>query len=646
MCGLTGIFYPLSQKSVSSGLLNEMTDLIHHRGPDGEGFFFNKNHSLGLGHRRLSIVDLAGGSQPMSTVDGGLTTVFNGEIYNYHDLRNVLEILGYHFQSNSDTEVLLHGWREWKTKLPQYLRGMFSFALWDETDQTLFIARDRLGKKPLHYSFLNDGGIAFASEIKSLECLPSFDTKLDPTAIEDFFAYSYIPDPKSIYQKTAKLPGGHYLLIKQGQEHPIIKSYWDIHFDQTNQKNEKELKKECIYELTQAVRVRQMSDVPIGAFLSGGVDSSGVVALMACLYDNPINTFSIGFDDKNFDETQYAQMSATKYKTNHHHTQVNSNDFHLIDKMIDLFDEPFGDSSALPTYQLCQTTAKHLKVALSGDGGDELFAGYRRYHFHQKEEKIRSLLPNSVRKSIFGPLGKLYPKLDWAPRYLRAKQTFQELAASSADGYFMNISCMTDYERDSLFSPSFKKELQKYHAVELIRKTYKEAPTHDPVLKAQYTDLKTWLPGDILTKVDRASMASSLEVRAPMLDHLFLEWSAHLPISMKIQGTEGKYILKKSLEAFVPNDILYRPKMGFSVPLCSWFRGPLKTQIQEKLLKGTLIESNYFNPAEIERYVTQHLSGSRDHSRTLWLLMIFQAFLEKQQKRQNHDKSDQRQNQN
>ena len=629
MCGITGLFYPLKNKQASTSSLKIMNDAIKHRGPDGEGFYFDSNHHLGFGHRRLSIIDIEGGSQPMISNDQSIITVFNGEIYNYHDLKNILETLGHRFQTNSDTEILLYGWKEWGEKLPNYLRGMFAFAIWDQTEKTLFLARDRVGKKPLYYARLEDNGFAFASELKAIETLPAFSKKIDPTAIEDFFAYGYIPDPKSIYENCFKLEAGHSMLLKTDSLEAKINQYWDMSYTPPSQADEKTLRNELIHELTQSIRLRQISDVPIGAFLSGGVDSSAVVALMSCLHDDPINTFSIGFDEAAFDESDYAERVAKKYKTNHHHQMVDADDFSLVSKMIDIYDEPYGDSSALPTYQLSQMTAKKLKVALSGDGGDELFAGYRRYLWHIKEEKVRDFLPSWLRRNLFSTLGHLYPKLDWAPRFLRAKNTFQELACDSADGFFMSISCMNDFERDQLFSDEFKHQLKGYHPANHIHKYYDKAPTDNGLQKVQYVDLKTWLPGDILTKVDRASMASSLEVRAPMLDHKFIEWSGTLSDEAKIKGNEGKYILKKSMGKFLPEDILYRPKMGFSVPLANWFRGPLKEDITKRLTTGVLADSHYFQQSQIKRYLKEHFSGRRDHSRTLWLLTIFQSFLEK-----------------
>lgn len=370
-----------------------------------------------------------------------------------------------------------------------------------------------------------------------------------------------------------------------------------------------------------------MTEVPLGAFLSGGVDSSAVVAMMAGLMNEPVNTCSISFGDPAFNESQYAQKVADRYHTHHQVGQVDQDDFDLIDRLASLYDEPFADSSAMPTYRVCQLARKRVTVVLSGDGGDENLAGYRRYRWHLYEERMRSALPLGLRKPLFGLLGNLYPKADWAPKVLRAKSTLEALARDSVEGYFHSVSIMKDGMRRRLFSESFRRELQGYGAVEILRRHADKCPVTDPLSRVQYLDMKTYLVGDILTKVDRASMAHSLEVRVPLLDHELVEWMSGLPASIKLRGQEGKYVFKKALEPYLSDDILYRDKMGFSVPLASWFRGPLRQRINDALLGPVLADTGFFSRAFLREMLDQHQSGRRDYSASLWSLLMFESFL-------------------
>ena len=604
-----------------------MNDTQFHRGPDGFGLW--DQPGLGFGHRRLSIIDLAAGKQPMLTPDGGIGVTFNGEIYNYRDLKQQLEALGHHFQTNSDTEVILHGWRQWGADCVTHFRGMFAFALYDAAQETLFMARDPMGKKPLHYSTLADGAFVFGSELKSLLPYPGLVRAVDPLAIEDYLAFGYIPDPRSIYKSILKLPAAHRLVWRRGDAAPKIDAYWDVKFADvagTRQATAEEL----MAQLREAVDLRMIADVPLGAFLSGGVDSSCIVALMAGLSSTPVKTFSMGFKDKAFDETSYAQQMATRYHTDHHSRIVDPDSIDLVDRLIDFYDEPFGDSSAMPTFRLCALARENVTVALSGDGGDELFAGYRRYLFHARQEQIRAYLPQPVRKAIFGALGAIYPKLDWAPRFLRAKNTFQELSADSAGGFFASVSVMNDDMRARIRSHAQTRALAGYHPSSIIARHMQAAGTDDVLAQAQYADIKTWLPGDILTKVDRASMANSLEVRCPMLDYRFAQWSAGIGPDQKLHGGMGKYLLKKACEPYVPDDILYRPKQGFSIPLAAWFRGPLRQKLRDTVGGPILADSGYFNPGALTQLVDEHQSGRHDHSPSLWLLLMLEAFLRKE----------------
>ena len=627
MCGIVGIIDTRGESSIDSDLLSRMNEIQHHRGPDEVGI--HTEPGVGLGHRRLSIIDLKSGKQPLFNEDQTVVVVYNGEIYNFPDLMSELRDRGHSFRTRCDTEVIVHAWEEWGEQCVDRFRGMFAFAIWDRNKQTAFLARDRLGIKPLYYSMLPNGHLVFSSELKALLLHPRLSKKIEPQSVEEYFAYGYIPDPNTIYTSTFKLPPGHLLTMKRGGRIGSPVRYWDIPFIFNAVKNESELQQEIVERLREAVRIRLISEVPIGAFLSGGVDSSAVVAMMASLSNSPVNTCSIAFGHRNFDESEYASLVAKQYQTNHHVDHVDPDSFDLVDILASVYDEPYADSSAIPTYHLCEMTRKQVTVALSGDGGDENFAGYRRYFRHQKEEHVRSYIPLSIRRKVFGGLAWAYPKADWAPRFLRAKATFQTLARDPIAGYMHGVSVMGDEIRERLFSKALKQQLQGYNAVEVLRKHAGQAPVEDPVSLVQYLDLKTYLPGDILTKVDRASMAHSLEVRVPILDHKFVEWVSGLPVNLKLKGSEGKYLFKKSMEDYLPNDILYRRKMGFAVPISNWFRGPLKERVQKAVLGHVLEETGFFNHGFLKRMVEKHQMGIRDYSGHLWSLLMFESFLRK-----------------
>lgn len=623
MCGITGIFDRLGKREIDRSLLTAMNESQRHRGPDDGGLYLEPG--LGLGHRRLSIIDLAGGHQPLFNHERTVAVVFNGEIYNFQALRRELEAAGYAFETNSDTEAIVHGWQAWGPDCVRRFRGMFAFALWDKKSETLFLARDRLGKKPLYYADLPDGQFIFASELKALCAHAGLPREIEPRAVEDYFAYGYVPDPKTIFRHARKLPPGTTLMLRRGRPIPLSREYWDISFAPTNL-DEAQAGQELVERLQEAVRLRLIADVPLGAFLSGGVDSSAVVSLMAGLVDEPVNTCAIAFGDPAYNEARYAAEIAQRYQTNHKTEVVEHGDFDLIETLVDVYDEPYADSSALPTYRVCQLARKHVTVALSGDGGDENFAGYRRYRWHAYEEQVRSVLPAMLRRPVFGALGHVYPKLDWAPKVLRAKSTLQALARNSVQGYLHSVSIIPNELRHRLFSASFKRALQGYQAIEVLEAHAARAPTQDSLSLIQYLDFKTYLPGDILTKVDRASMAHGLEVRAPILDHEFVDWVSGLPPTMKLRGREGKYIFKRAFETRLPENILYRPKMGFGVPLSSWFRGPLRERVRRSVLGDTLSGTGFFDDACLRRLVDDHQSGVRDHSAALWALLMFEGF--------------------
>ncbi len=625
MCGIVGIFDTLAKRDIDGALLDRMNQSQLHRGPDEGGLHFEPG--LGMGHRRLSIIDLSSGQQPLFNEDGSVVVVFNGEIYNFPELMRELVQRGHTFRTRCDTEVIVHAWEEWGEACVERFRGMFAFGLWDRKREVLFLARDRLGVKPLHYARLPDGTLIFGSELKALLAHPGLAREIDPYAVEDYFAYGYVPEPRTIFKRVLKLPPGHTLAVWRGKAFPQPREYWDVPFQAGPRMTEQEAADELVVRLREAVKIRMVAEVPLGAFLSGGVDSSAVVAMMAGLSDEPVNTCSISFGDPAFNESAHAQAVADRYRTRHRVEQVEQDDFGLLDKLARMYDEPYADSSALPTYRVCGLARKSVTVALSGDGGDENFAGYRRYRWHMHEERMRALLPLPVRKPLFGLLGSIYPKADWAPRVLRAKSTFEALARDSVEGYFHGVSIIADSQRRRLFSPVLRRELQGYRAVEVLHRHAARAPTDDPLALVQYLDLKTYLAGDILTKVDRASMAHALEVRVPMLDHPLVEWLSGLPNPMKLNGGEGKYLLKKSLHSFLPDEILYRPKMGFAVPLASWFRGPLRQKLADAVLGPVLAGSGLFDRAYLRHLVEQHQSGLRDYSAPLWSLLMFESFL-------------------
>jgi len=625
VCGIAGLFDTKGTREVSRELLHRMNESQHHRGPDEGGLHIEPG--VGLAHRRLSIIDLSSGQQPLFNEDGSVAVVFNGEIYNFQELVPELEALGHTFRTKSDTEVIVHGWEAWGEGCVKRFRGMFAFALWDRNRQTFFLARDRLGVKPLYYALLPDGWLLFGSELKSLMAHPGLKRDIDVYAVEEYFAFGYVPEPRTIFTSAKKLPPATTMVVQRGGAAPEPREYWDIPFVVDPLISEQEAIEELVRRLKESVSLRLISEVPLGAFLSGGVDSSAVVAMMAGVSSEPVNTCSISFGDPKFNESAYAKIIADRYHTQHRVEQVQSDDFDLIDKLAWLYDEPYADSSAIPTYRVCELARKNVTVALSGDGGDESFGGYRRYRFHMMEEKMRSALPLGLRRSLFGAMGRVYPKADWAPRVFRAKSTFEALARNSVEAYFHAVSIFREPMRRRLLSPAFQSKLGGYSAIEVMNHHAKRSPTDDPLGLIQYLDMHTYLVGDINTKVDRASMAHSLEVREPLMDHKLVEWISSLPTGLKIRGQEGKYLLKKAMEPFVPNEVMYRPKMGFAVPLASWFKGPLKQRVRDAVLGDRLLDTGFFNAPYLRELLDQHQSGARDHSAPLWTLLMFDAFL-------------------
>ena len=625
MCGIAGIFHPGTPKPVEPQRVAQMIAALAHRGPDGDGIWTAPG--VGLGHRRLSIIDLEGSPQPMS--DGALTVTYNGEIYNFADIRADLIAKGAMFRTVGDTEVLLHGWREWGPALLDRLNGMFAFALHDADRGTLFLARDRMGVKPLHYVELSDGSLAFASELKGLLVHPLVRRSPDLRAVEDYMAWGYVPDDSCVVTGIRKLAAGHFLLIERGKGVPAPRRWWDVDFSARTRGSAATLGEELLAKMRDGVRSRMVSDVPLGAFLSGGVDSSAVVALLAEASRSAVKTCTIGFAEADHDERRYADQIARRFATDHATRIVSSDNHALIDTLVASFDEPFADASALATYQVCALARESVTVALSGDGADEALAGYRRYRFQAAEERVRGLLPAGMRTSVFGALGRHYPKADWAPRPLRAKATLLALAGDGDEAYAQAVGVTSPALRARLFSAEARRQLGGYRAEDAYVATMRDAPARDALDRAQYADLKRWLPGDILTKVDRTSMAVGLEAREPLLDYRLIEFAATLPVSMRLRRGQGKWLMKKALAPYLPDDILYRRKMGFVTPVSAWFRGALAGEAAALATSPTLMGSGWFDGDAIADIAAQHRSGRAEHGRTLWQLMMLERSMKR-----------------
>lgn len=620
MCGIAGFTHFLGNMGDKQTLKN-MGDSIYHRGPDAGGEYIDD--CVGLAHRRLAIIDLSeAGIQPMTSHDGRYIIVFNGEIYNYLTIREALSNQGYPFKTHTDTEVILALYATQGEKMLEQLNGMFTFALWDTVDKTLMIARDRMGKKPLYY-LQTENQFAFASEIKALLTLPNIPKDIRLDAVHDFFAYQYIPDPKTIFTHVHKLPPGHFMMISK--EEIKIEQYWDVSFAQTSSKSEKELTDELYALATEKTKDRMVSDVPLGAFLSGGIDSSGVVAMMAKNSDTPVKTCSIGFDDKKFNETEFAQVVADQYKTEHFEFTVHQNVKDNLEHIVSFFDEPFADPSLVPTYFVSELARSEVTVAIAGDGGDEVFAGYEKYTTDDIENRLRNKFPAVLRKKVFPSLANLFAKSE-QPVFRKAKSLFYSLSLDPAMGFYVTNSQIEDRLWHKLANQETLNKLGDYHPSSITVNAYNKADGPDHLSKILYTDMKTYLPGGILVKVDRMSMANSLEVRAPLLDKEVVEFSATLPSSLKFNNGEKKYILKEAFKPVLPHDILYRKKMGFSVPLAAWLRGELKELTQEYLFIKSDGIQQFFNMEVIKELWQQHQQSKADHSNVLWSMLMFQMW--------------------
>lgn len=617
MCGIAGIIGADRTYTVDPADIHEMCQTIVHRGPDDEGIYAQGH--VGLGMRRLSIIDLSTGHQPVHNEDRTVWVVFNGEIYNFPELRSWLEGRGHHFYTNTDTEVIVHLYEESGPACVQQLRGMFAFALWDECLQSLLLARDRFGKKPLHYA-LSRGRLLFGSEIRAVLAAAPELNEVNAQALLSYFYFGYIPDPQTAFRAIQKLPPGEMLEFSNGQVH--TRQYWSLPAYGTHQpKSEEECLEDLEHRMSEAVRIRLMSDVPLGALLSGGVDSSTVVALMSRATSAPVKTFSIGFRNQDFNEASHARLVAEHFHTEHYEFMVEPDLGPVLERLTYHMEEPFGDASMVPTYYVCQMARQHVTVALSGDGGDELFAGYDRYQIENHRsffEFIPSWAGRFYRASIF-------PRL---PSAVYGRRFLFNVTLPYADRYVDNLSSLPEKRERSVFSEEFLRLADGFASPsQLYREYLSSAPAKDRLSRLQHLDIKTYLPADILTKVDRMSMANSLEVRAPLLDHVFAEWVTQLSPRWKFRAGEPKYILKKLAERLgVPRSVLYRPKQGFAVPLIHWLKKDLKGDLLGILVEPTTLQRGYFNPDGLRQLINEHLRGRRDRSGELWILLIFELW--------------------
>lgn len=625
MCGLTGI-WEYSGAKIQQETLLRMNNTLIHRGPDDFGIYTEPG--IGLGHRRLSIIDLSGGKQPLCNEDGAIWVVFNGEIYNFKELGSVLKSKGHIFKTHSDTEVIVHAYEEWGESCIERLHGMFAIALWDSRQKKMVLVRDRLGKKPLYY-FENEKRLIFGSEIKAILEYPGISRSVNLQALSDYLSLGYVPSPKTMFTGIFKVPPGCYMVCQSG--FITVKKYWDVDFHDDSGQSFKQATQRTRELLFEAVNCRLISEVPLGAFLSGGVDSGSVVAAMSHFMDAPVNTSSIGFSEDSYNEVQFAKDVADRYQSDHHQYIVKPDAVEIIKKLSWFYDEPFGDSSAIPTFYVSNLARQNVTVALSGDGGDENFAGYRRYYFDQRENWVRRFLPRIFREKVIGTMANMYPKADYLPRVFRGKSFLTNISKSPIEGYFRSLSIFSEEDKQDLFNQEIKGALGGYQSLSVFEGHYDAAQSRDLLSKIQYVDFKTYLPDDILVKVDRASMANSLEVRCPLLDHRLIEFVATLPSNFKLRGIEGKVILKQAVRDLLPESIIKRKKMGFGLPVAEWLRDGI-----QEFSKNIIFESSshgLFEMPFINRIWDEHQRGIRNRSGELWQLLMFnlwyKRFIEK-----------------
>ena len=623
MCGIVGIVR--SDKSdVDQALLARMCAAIRHRGPDDDGFYLNG--AVGLGMRRLAIIDLKSGQQPIHNQDRTAWIVFNGEIYNYRELRDQLEKLGHTFYTNSDTEAIIHAYDQYGADCPRYLRGMFAFAIWDERTQELFLARDRVGKKPLLYAQVN-GQFVFGSEFSALLLHPDVGKEIQPEELHHYLSFMCVPAPLTVYRAIRKLEPGHSLRYSKGEIR--IERYWQPDFSRKVDISEQEAGEQAIEILRDAVKVRLMSEVPLGAFLSGGIDSSAVVALMSEESSTPVKTFSIGFEEQDFSELHHARRVAEHVGADHHEFIVRPDALEVLPILVEHYGEPYADSSAIPTYYVARETRKHVTVALNGDGGDESFAGYERYAAMRLAERYHRI-PAVLRDNVLRQAIELIPSSETKRSRVRDVKRFVQAASlPKVERYLRWVSVFDSEAKRDLYSEDFRRQTQNVSAASVLDPWFAHANGSGIVDAALLADIMTYLPNDLLVKVDIATMANSLEARSPFLDHHVIEFAASLPEKFKLRGLTSKYLLKRMLRKLLPAENLDRRKMGFGIPIGHWFRGKLQPFLRETLLAEAALKRDLFKPEAVKRLVELHTRGERDYSHQLWTLLMLELWFQR-----------------
>lgn len=624
MCGITGIVRS-DGAQIDRELLARMNDAIRHRGPDDDGFHFGDG--VGLGMRRLSIIDLKSGHQPIHNSDRTAWIVFNGEIYNYQELRKQLEARGHQFYTDSDTEAIVAAYDEYGTDCPRYLRGMFAFAIWDERAKSLFLARDRVGKKPLLYAQLN-GQLVFGSEFMALLQHPDVSRDVNYEAIHHYLSFMCVPAPLTAYQAIRKLQPGHSLLWKNGEIK--LERYWQLDFSHKISISEEEAGERVVDLLRDAVRVRLMSEVPLGAFLSGGIDSSAIVALMAQESSENVKTFSIGFEEQDFSELHHARRVAEHVGAEHHEFIVRPDAMEILPTLVEHYGEPFADSSAVPSYYVSRETRKYVTVALNGDGGDECFAGYERYAAMNLAQRYTKLLPAVIRNGVIRNVARALPEFQSRANPMRKAQRFLTAASlSPVQRYLLWVSAFDEQAKLNLYSNDFRNQTVAFSTIGFLEPWFAKANGSGIVDASLLTDTMTYLPNDLLVKMDIASMTVSLEARSPFLDHHLMEFAASLPESLKLRGMTTKYLLKRVFKQFVPQENLTRAKMGFGVPIGHWFRGTMQPFLRETLLSEKALSRGLFNRASVRQLIDQHVANKVNHEHRLWSLLMLELWFQR-----------------
>ncbi len=619
MCGICGKL-ALDGTTPQKDLILKMCDTLRHRGPDDEGIYIGKN--IGLGHRRLSIIDLSTGHQPLSNEDDTIWIVFNGEIYNFLEIRPNLISRGHRFKTKTDTETVIHLYEEYGVDCVQHLRGMFALAIWDEKKRRLFLARDRIGKKPLCYSFTKNSFV-FASELKAILEDIDINKEINLEAIHHYLTYQYVPSPLTIFTQIKKLPPGHIMVVEDGKI-KRLERYWRPEYTPKTSLSEPEIIESILEILKEATRIRLISDVPLGAFLSGGIDSSATVAMMSQLMDKPVKTFSIGFPEASFNELSFARVIADRFKTEHHEEIVKPDALDILPKIVWHYNEPYADSSCIPTYYLSEMTRQNVTVALNGDGGDEIFAGYERYLAY-KLTSYYEKVPKFIRDGILNTL-KAFPESSLRQDFIRKAKRFTEVMAEPKERRYIRwLSIFSNEMKERIYSEEMKERMRSIDSVEMVADSFKRSGTDDLLDTLLFVDTLNYLPEDLMVKVDIASMAHSLECRSPFLDHKLVEFAASIPSCLKLKGRKTKYILKKALAKILPEEILNRGKMGFGVPLSFWFRRELKDYTQEILLCKKA-DRGYFEQKEIKNLIEEHTSGRTNHSYRIFSLLMLELW--------------------